>query len=232
MKISDFYWNESRSRSECGMKLKRKHQGLIGAVLQGAVGLIGVSLLGCDGGISEASQQPENSTVDDASISHESGKKLTEVAGRATMQDDSEYAPRKLDIGEQQFIGRYRTQIQCDGYFFPCETGKADFILNFLPDGTVHRSIVRLGKIFSEKQRAGFPDLNYRRDTWTMDKKRTELIVHRKEGINFYYRVVDAQTLQMDLDKSNNLDANNQKLYARGFPKLERAYTLKREPNS
>lgn len=36
----------------------------------------------------------------------------------------------------------------------------------------------------------------------------------------------------MDLDKSNNLDATNQKLYARGFPKLERAYTLKREPNS
>jgi hypothetical protein len=34
------------------------------------------------------------------------------------------------------------------------------------------------------------------------------------------------------LDKSNNLDATNQKLYARGFPKLERAYTLKREPNS
>ena len=25
---------------------------------------------------------------------------------------------------------------------------------------------------------------------------------------------------------------HHQKLYARGFPKLERAYTLKREPNS
>lgn len=214
------------------MKLKRKHQGLIGALLQGAVALIGVSLAGCDGGLSEASQQHENSMVEDAAVTAESGKKLTEVAGRATMQDDSEYAPRTLDIREQQFIGRYRTQIQCDGYFFPCETGKADFILNFLPDGTVHRSIVRLGKVFSEKQRPGFSNLSYRRDTWTMNKERTELIVHRKEGINFYYRVVDSQTLQMDLDKSNNLDATNQKLYARGFPKLERAYTLKREPNS
>ena len=80
------------------MKLKRKHQGLIGVLLQGAVALIGVSLAGCDGGLSEASQQHENSTVEDADVSSESGKKLTEVAGRATMQDDSEYAPRTLDI--------------------------------------------------------------------------------------------------------------------------------------
>jgi hypothetical protein len=48
------------------MKLKRKHQGLIGVLLQGAVALIGVSLAGCDGGLSEASQQHENSTVEDA----------------------------------------------------------------------------------------------------------------------------------------------------------------------
>ncbi len=67
-----------------------------------------------------------------------------------------EYAPRTLDIREQQFIGRYRTQIQCDGYFFPCETGKADFILNFLPDGTVHRSIVRLGKVFRKNNALAF----------------------------------------------------------------------------
>jgi len=216
------------------MNLKLEHQGVMPILRRGiVVGLIGVSLFGCDNGHSEASQQHEPTSMKDTPAKNEhSGKKLTEVAGRATMQDDSDYAPRKLDIREQQFIGRYRTQIQCDGYFFPCETGKADFILNFLPDGTVHRSIVRLGKVFSEKQRPGFTHLNYRRDTWTMDKERTELIVHRKEGLNFYYRVIDAQTLQMDLNKSNNLDENNQKLYARGFPKLERAYTLKREPNN
>lgn len=106
------------------MKLKRRHQSLIGALLQGAVGLIGVSLAGCDGGLSEASQQHENSTVEDADVSSESGKKLTEVAGRATMQDDSEYAPRTLDISEQQFIGRYRTQIQCDGFFSLVKRGR------------------------------------------------------------------------------------------------------------
>ncbi len=61
----------------------------------------------------------KNSTVEDAAVTAELGKKLTEVAGRATMQDDSEYAPGTLDISEQQFIGRYRTQIQCDGLFFP-----------------------------------------------------------------------------------------------------------------
>ncbi len=71
------------------MKLKRKHQGLIGVLLQGAVALIGVSLASCDGGLSEASQQHENSAVEDAAVTAESGKKLTKVAGRATMQDDS-----------------------------------------------------------------------------------------------------------------------------------------------
>ena len=210
------------------MNMQEKHQNTFRLLLKGVMGLIGLSLVACDRGAPKLAQQDENA-VAQTSVATDTGKRLTDVAGRATLQDGSEYAPRTLDISEQRFIGRYRTQIQCDGYFFPCKEGSADFILNILPDGTVHRSVVRLGKLFSERPRSDFSNLAYRRDTWTMNRERTELIVHRKDGINFYYRVVDSETLMMDLDKSNNLDVKNQKLYARGFPKLERAYTLKKD---
>lgn len=213
------------------MNLKRKNQYSTRTWLKGTVAVIFVSLWGCHGDFAE--KQSESGIRDNVEQGQDgTGKKLTEVAGRATLQNDAEYVIRKLDIREQQFVGRYRTEIQCDGHFFPCETGKADFILNILPDGSVHRSVVRLGKVFAEKQRPGFPILNYQRDTWSINEDSKELVVHRKEGLNFYYRVLDSQTLQMNLNKSNHLDADNQKLYARGFPKLEQVYTLKRIPNS
>ena len=71
------------------MNLEPEHQGVMAILRRGiVVGLIGVSLFGCDNGHSEASQQHEPASMKDTPAKNEhSGKKLTEVAGRATMQD-------------------------------------------------------------------------------------------------------------------------------------------------
>lgn len=51
----------------------------------------------------------------------------------------------------RNFIGRYHANIPCEDDFVACEKGTAEFILNLLPDGTVHRSIIHYGKIFADR---------------------------------------------------------------------------------
>lgn len=86
---------------------------------------------------------------------------------------------------------------------------------------------MQYGKVFTEKSMPKFDNANYRRDTWSVNLDENELIVHRKEGVNFYYQIKDPQHLVMDLDKINNgNEGKNKDIFARGYPKPERAYEL------
>ena len=76
------------------------------------------------------------------------GKKLTEIAGQATIPHDSGLDPAPVPEHAKVFIGRFHANVKCDDHFIPCKEGNADFILNLLPDGTVHRSIIQFGKVF------------------------------------------------------------------------------------
>lgn len=154
-------------------------------------------------------------------------KTLTEIAGRATLPEGGESQKIILQAYEEPFVGRYHANIPCDDNFVPCTEGTAEYILNLKEDGFVHRSIVQYGKVFTEKSMPKFDNANYRRDTWSVNLDENELIVHRKEGVNFYYQIKDPQHLVMDLDKINNgNEGKNKDIFARGYPKPERAYEL------
>ena len=77
-----------------------------------------------------------------------SAKSLTQVAGQATLPAEADLNPATVPEDAKAFIGRYHTEIDCDGRFAPCTEGKAEFILTLMPDGTVHRSILQYGKVF------------------------------------------------------------------------------------
>ncbi len=133
----------------------------------------------------------------------------------------------------RNFIGRYHANIPCEDDFVSCEQGAAEFILNLLPDGTVHRSIIHYGKVFTDRNAAAGGDGAYRKDTWTVNPEQTELTVHRKEGVNFYYRIEDPNRLVMDVEKiRNDHQAKNKEMFAKGYPQPARAYQLIRNAHS
>src|SRR5690606_18436620 len=57
-----------------------------------------------------------------------SAKSLTQVAGQATLPVDADLNPVTVPDDAKAFIGRYHTEIDCDGRFAPCTEGKAEFI--------------------------------------------------------------------------------------------------------
>lgn len=157
------------------------------------------------------------------------GKKLTEIAGQATIPHDSGLDPVPVPEHAKVFIGRFHANVKCDDHFIPCKEGNADFILNLLPDGTVHRSIIQFGKVFADKAPQPGNNVNYRKDTWTVDQAHQELVVHRKEGVNFYYKVIDENRIVMDLDKIRKgieQEDRNQELFSQGYPEPQQAYEL------
>ena len=128
---------------------------------------------------------------------------------------------------EKPFIGRYHAHIPCDDNFVPCAAGTAEYILNLSADGSVHRSIVQFGKVFAENTQTDSRNANYRRDTWSINLEKTELVVHRKDGVNFYYDIQDPQHLIMNLDKINRENSGGDKYYFKqGYRKPLKAYVL------
>lgn len=79
----------------------------------------------------------------------DTGHKLTDLAGKATMPVHMEErkTPLALNKNAMPYVGRYRVDISCSDPYVGCERGTANFILNLLADGTAHRSIVYMGKI-------------------------------------------------------------------------------------
>lgn len=173
------------------------------------------------------SHQTTESLIKPIPIQHdqaETAKKLTDIAGQSVILEDVAVPNSALKAHERAFVGRYHVSIPCDDDFVPCTEGMAEYILNLGADGSVHRSIVQYGKVFTEKTRAEFSNVNYRRDTWSVDLEAAELIVHHREGIDFYYHIKDQRHLVMKLEKMN--DGQNRKLLKNGYPRPAKAYEL------
>lgn len=157
------------------------------------------------------------------------GQRLTEVAGQATLATQQPNLDNPLPEQAKVYAGRYHASIPCDDGFIPCKEGTAEFILNLLPDGTVHRSIIHYGKIFADKPVTQEGNTTYRKDMWSLDEANHEIIVHRKEGVIFYYHIQGKNHLVMDVARiSNDTVGANKEMFKNGYPKPAKAYVLTR----
>ena len=192
-------------------------------------GLVFIALVGmmaCDssGVVENFSQNPNKSPQ---SLEAEQAKTLIEIAGQATLPAMTHARKSPIKAYEKPFVGRYHAHIPCDDHFVPCTAGTAEYILNLSADGSVHRSIVQFGKVFAENTQTDSRNANYRRDTWSINVEKTELVVHRKDGVNFYYDIQDPQHLIMNLDKINRENSGGDKYYFKqGYRKPLKAYVL------
>ena len=192
-------------------------------------GLVFIALVGmmaCDssGVVENFSQNPNKSPQ---SLETEQAKTLIEIAGQATLPAMTHARKSPIKPYEKPFVGRYHAHIPCDDNFVPCTAGTAEYILNLSADGSVHRSIVQFGKVFAENTQTDSRNANYRRDTWSINLEKTELVVHRKDGVNFYYDIQDPQHLIMNLDKINRENSGGDKyFFKQGYRKPLKAYVL------
>lgn len=158
----------------------------------------------------------------------QSGKKLTEVAGQASIPNEAASTVQQDSTDEQApYVGRYHVKISCKDDFVQCSEGAAEYILTLAADGSAYRSIVYTGKLFSEKMAEDSNIRTYRRDTWSVNPEDSELVVHLEEGAEFYYRIDKQQNLILNLDRTLDLDNQmNQHLFAAGYPMPTQAYRL------
>ena len=163
-----------------------------------------------------------------ADVAPVNAKSLTQVAGQATFPVENDLNPVVVPDYAKQVVGRYRTEIDCDGRFAPCTDGKAEFILTLLPDGTVHRSILQYGKVFIDNTNNSMANnITYRKERWFINPECTEVVVNRKEGASFYYTIKDPNRLVMNLDKIySEKEKINQELFDSGYPAPSKAYEL------
>ncbi len=57
--------------------------------------------------------------------------------------------------------------------------------------------------------------------------ERTDIVVNRKEGASFYYKIKDSNHLVMNLEKIySEKEKTNRELFDRGYPAPSKAYEL------
>lgn len=167
--------------------------------------------------------ESENQLVNSAAANTQ-GKKLTEVAGKAAMPADTTTATRKkIPENAEPYVGRYQSAISCADPLMKCKEGSGDLIINLLADGTAHSSIIHLGQITFDS------DSYYHKDYWSYDEQHHQVILHRSNGVKFFYDVGPDQSLQMDLDKIANASEQNKQYFAEGHPFPQQAYRLVKE---
>lgn len=183
-------------------------------------------------------QNSTSETITQASPSHDiaqHGKKLTEVAGQATLpavaeNKELDHQPETISKKAHAFVGRYHVQISCDDPFAMCDRGSSEFIINLLPDGTAHRTLVYMGKMTYENN-AIKTKRSYQKNTWTYDEASHEIIIHRVEGIHFFYKVDADKNLVMDLDKILNGTEENKAYFQQNNSAPTKSYVLKKFDN-
>lgn len=213
-------------------------------------GVLGISICSlmsaCDSSKSSSKQQHDSDTQNSSSelalqeetqaVPASDGKKLSEVAGQATLPAMAEMkgfaAPNNesLPTKAEAFIGRYHVQISCDDPFAKCEKGNAEFIINLLADGTAHRTFVYMGKMTYENSDVK-ANRSYQKNTWIYDEAQHEIIVNRIEGIQFFYKVDEKNNLVMDLDKILNGTEENRVYFRQHHTAPMQAYVLKKFDN-
>ncbi|RKG39803.1 hypothetical protein D7V20_04155 [Acinetobacter rongchengensis] len=187
----------------------------------------------------EQSEDAQNSLSkveqDQSAQQTNAAKKLTEVAGQATLPAPAASELKDLDVEPipakaESFVGRYHTQMSCTDRFANCKTGNAEFIVNLLADGTAHRNIVYMGKMTYENNEIK-QNRSYQKNTWVYDEVNHEIIINRVEGIQFFYKVDADRNLVMDLDKILNSSESNKLYFNQNNPAPAKAYVLKKMNN-
>lgn len=158
------------------------------------------------------------------------GHKLTEVAGRAPLPVLQDTEVLTLQDESLQYAGRYYTQLSCQEALVDCGRGSAEYILNLLPDGSAHHIVATFGKLRPGHGQDAAESRLYRKDRWTVDQVKKELVIHLAEGINIYYRVDPKQNLIMNLYKT--LHSNDQQAihdFAQLHPLPQHPYKMIRD---
>lgn len=165
----------------------------------------------------DAEMQRQNGT------SNQDARALTDIAGKATAPA-AEKTLTHSAVNQQAipFVGRYYASISCADPLVSCDSGSADFILNLLPDGTAHRTIVYLGAITFAS------DQQYRQDTWSYQPELHQITLHRASGVEFFYTVKDNKAMVMNREKIRTFTQTNIDFFEQGgaFPLED--YVLKR----
>ncbi|WP_179989726.1 MULTISPECIES: hypothetical protein [unclassified Acinetobacter] len=159
-----------------------------------------VALLGCD------DSQLEHAAVQKYTEQAET-KRLTEVAGQAIAPMQMAATEHHIPENLLTYVGRYTVQISCEDKFVMCESGKVDYILTLLPDGTAHRIFVNAGQISYDNKK------KYRKDLWFYDEDAHQIVVARASGVNFYYNVDQDHNLIMDKNKIAIATENNREYF-------------------
>lgn len=186
--------------------------------------LVILAITGCNSSSStEALEKYDAEMQSQKGISNEEGRTLTDIAGQATVPVFEKHQTKSsIDEQAMPYVGRYYVSISCDDPLVSCESGHADFILNLLPDGTAHRTIIHLGTITFESHK------QYRQDTWSYQPELKQITLHRANGVEFFYTMKDTHTMVLNREKVRNFTQTNIDFFAQGgaFP-LEN-YVLKR----
>lgn len=162
---------------------------------------------------------------------HSAGVTLIDVVSQSAVpkynQADESHQHISPNSEQQlQYIGRYHTEMSCQDSLLHCEDGDVDYILNLLPDGSAHRSIVHLGRVYSVKNGVV---KTYRKDSWSYDAAHNEIIVHLIEGADLIYQLDLHQDLVLALDKTLTVDKNNNNFFENRYPAPSYAYHLKKD---
>lgn len=163
------------------------------------------------------------------------GKKLTEVAGQAAAlpmnvdtADEQATSTESLPENARSFVGRYHAYISCEDAFALCEKGNAEFILNLLPNGSAHRTLMYLGKMNHEGNTLS-ENQSYQKNQWSYDQKNQEIVIKHENGMEVYFHVNSENNLVMDLDKILTV---NKAYFSAGNPAPLQAYVLKKYSGS
>ena len=192
--------------------------------------VLSILLVGCDS--HDDSTLFHQQSLDSLEVSpsfaiQEQGQTLSDMALQIALPKPSHLNVKKVTEREMPFVGRYHARISCDEYFVHCDQGSVEFILNLLPDGTAHRSIVRYGRIYYDTSTSDDHNKVYRRDTWSMSEEGKEIVVHFGEGVDFYYVIDKGRNLKMDVNKI--ADGRNKNFFEQGYTEPTQEYILVRD---
>ena len=166
----------------------------------------------------------------DNTILDNEGVNLIDVVSQSTVpqqhqRSTTHHVMQPPSAQQLQYVGRYKTEMSCNMALFACGDGDVDYILNLLPDGSAHRSIVHLGKLYGIQ--SGMIK-NYRKDFWSYDAACDQIVVHFVEGVDLIYNVDQQKNLLLALDKTLRLDKANNNYFANPYLAPSYAYQLKK----
>lgn len=195
--------------------------------------MLGINLSACDMG--HSTSEPSNSQIHPlqvAATQTDTGKKLSAVAGQATLPEAQHQPSNKLELSEEalRYVGRYHTQMSCEDSSIVCDQSHAEYILTLLADGTAHQTMVGLGRLASESSIKA--KNSYRQDHWDFDKHQHEIVIALQEGVDVYYQIEADHELKLNLART--MDSNrgeNRQYFDQGYPLPKHEYVLKRGTN-